>query len=117
MLPGSPHGAVCAVLLPIVIEVNVRELAKDAQGNALMLQKYKQAAIVCTSNPGASVEDMVVWLIDLCSKLGVAKLSAYGMKESDIPVVVDKAAASSSMKGNSLILNKECLSEILTRAL
>ena len=40
-----------------------------------------------------------------------------GMKAEHIPEVVDKAYASSSMKGNSIVLSKEELTEIMKKAL
>eukprot|EP01134_Creolimax_fragrantissima_P001250 CFRG1250T1 len=117
MLSDAPHGSVCAVLLPIVIDVNVRELSKDKERHAVMLAKYNQAAAYCTGNEGATAVDMVAWITDLCIKLGVPKLSAYGMKSSDIEMAVEKTYVSSSIKGNSLPLTKNCLNEILTRGL
>ena len=39
------------------------------------------------------------------------------MQPDNVPEVVDKAHASSSMKGNSIILSKEELTEIMRKAL
>jgi alcohol dehydrogenase class IV len=44
-------------------------------------------------------------------------LRAYGVTESDVPDVAEKAAKASSMKGNPIALTPQELHEILTRAL
>lgn len=79
MFPSSPHGAVCARVLPFVIEANVVALSRDEAANAAMLDKYIEAARICTGSQSASVADFVAWLQQLCAELGVAGLSAYGM--------------------------------------
>ncbi len=52
-----------------------------------------------------------------CDALQVPALAQYGMTAADIPVVVEKSAKASSMKGNPLVLTTEELTEILERAL
>ncbi|XP_065183573.1 uncharacterized protein LOC135814392 [Sycon ciliatum] len=114
--PGAPHGAICAVLLPHVIAVNADALKKRAPGSPL-LARYDEVARIITERSNATCEDGVKWIIDLCTELDVPKLSTYGLKEEDIPTVVEKAAKSSSMKGNSLLLTTDELSDILRKAL
>ena len=46
-----------------------------------------------------SLDDGVMWIEDLCSDLSVPRLSKFGLKEEHIPLVVEKAKNSSSMKG------------------
>jgi alcohol dehydrogenase class IV len=46
MFPASPHGAVCARVLPLVIEANAEALGRDAAANREMLDKYAE---VCGS--------------------------------------------------------------------
>ena len=54
---------------------------------------------------------------ELCQALQVPSLGSYGMTEADLPSVVEKSAAASSMRGNPLELTSEEMLEILERAL
>ena len=53
---------------------------------------------------------------ELCGALRVPALSDHGLHLEQVPLVADKAAAASSMKGNPVALTKAELKEILTRA-
>ena len=105
----APHGAVCAALLPHAMEVNLRA-AKDTR-------RFEEVARLVTGNPGARGADGVRWIAELCRKLEIPPLRTYGMAESDLPVVVEKASQASSMKGNPVPLSMEQLHEIVSRAL
>ena len=61
--------------------------------------------------------DGVAWVRELCAALQIPKLRSYQLTKSDLPTVCEKAAASSSMKGNPIVLTKEEMEEILERAL
>lgn len=112
----APHGAVCAALLPHVMAVNLRALARrDPKGP--MLARYQQLARILTGRAEARAEEAVSWVVELCSALAVPPLSAYGMKASDLSVLVDKASQASSMRGNSLPLTHDELQEIAELAL
>ena len=112
----APHGAICARLLPFVMEVNVRALkARDPSNPAL--QRYDEIARILTGDPRAAAADGAAWVMDLCTALQVPPLSAYGMTAADVPTLVEKGAAASSMKGNPLPLTPDEMAEILTRAL
>lgn len=112
----APHGAICARLLPFVMEVNVRALrARQPEGQAL--RRYDEIARILTGDARADAADGAAWVMDLCAALKVLPLSAYGMTAADVPVLVEKGAAASSMKGNPLPLTPDEMAEILTRAL
>jgi len=49
--------------------------------------------------------------------LHVPPLSTYGLTEADFPLLIEKAARSSSMKGNPISLTAEEMREVLARAL
>jgi alcohol dehydrogenase class IV len=57
------------------------------------------------------------WVADLCRALDVPGLSRYGMSPADVPALVDRAQAASSMKANPLALTRDELVEIAERAL
>jgi alcohol dehydrogenase class IV len=105
----APHGAICAAILPHAMEVNLRA-AKDRT-------RFDEVARLLTGRPHASAEDGVQFVADLCQRLEIPPLRTYGVSESDIPVLVEKASQASSMKGNPITLCKEDLREIVARAL
>jgi alcohol dehydrogenase class IV len=53
----------------------------------------------------------------LCAALKIPPLRTYGLTETDRPTLCEKAAISSSMKGNPLRLTDEELRDVLMRAL
>ncbi len=112
----APHGAVCAALLPHVIEVNVQALRRR-QPQAEALTRYGRVAQLITETANASPEDAISWTKSLISDLRIPPLSKYGLNKNQFPVLVEKASQSSSMKPNPIQLTKEELTEILQKAL
>ncbi len=112
----APHGAICAALLPHVMAVNVQALqTRDPNNRAL--QRYDEVARILTGHDTAIAADGVAWVEALCRDLQVPGLAAYGLTETDFPVLIEKAQKASSMKGNPIQLTAEELGEILGRAL
>ncbi len=112
----APHGVVCARLLPYAMEVNVRVLQERFRESEA-LARYEEIAQLLTGSEVATINDGVVWVQELCDALQVPPLSEYGMTQDDIPVLVEKASKSSSMKGNPVTLTSDELTEILNRAM
>ena len=112
----APHGAICARLLPGVMEVNIRAL-RDRQPESDALRRYDEAAELWTENEFAVAADGVAWVQALVRALDVPPLSAYGMTVEDFPMLVENVPKTSSMKGNPIKLMPDELEEILTRAL
>ncbi len=112
----APHGAVCAALLPHAMEVNVEALRTRAPESPA-LARYAEVAAVLTGRSGAAPDDGVRWLADLCRRLEIPGLRAYGVTEAHIPDLIAKAARASSMKGNPIVLTDEELRAIASRAL
>ena len=111
----APHGAVCAALLPHVLEANIEALrARTPQSTALA--RYDEVARLVTGQPHASAEDAVWWAEEMCRMLEIPPLSAYGVRESHAPVLVEKASRASSMKGNPILLTEAELREVILRA-
>jgi alcohol dehydrogenase class IV len=112
----APHGAVCAALLPHATAVNIDALnSRDADGEPL--RRYGEAARVLTGNAHATAGDLTLWLTGLCRDLDIPSLRAYGIGEKHAAGLVEKAARSSSMKGNPITLTAGELHEIIARAL
>ena len=112
----APHGAVCATLLPHVMEMNVRALASRTPGSGA-LRRYEEVARWLTGQADATAADGVRWVRDLCAALGIPPLRTYGVAGGDVPVIVEKATQASSMKANPILLTNQELLEVLTAAL
>jgi alcohol dehydrogenase class IV len=110
----APHGAVCAALLPHAMAVNLRALRARSPEKLI---RYDEVARLLTGRPHATAPDGVTWIADLCQKLEIPPLRTYGVGESDLPVLVEKAAQASSMKGNPIVLTEEELREIVSLSL
>ncbi len=112
----APHGAVCAALLPATLDVNLRALRARAPEHPA-LPRFAEVAALLTGRPDARAEDALTWVEELCRALAVPGLGRYGMTEADVPLLVMKARAASSMKANPLALTDAELTEIASRAL
>ena len=112
----APHGAVCARLLPFVMRANIRAL-RARQPDSEALRRYHEVAQLLTCAESATAEDGADWVLKLLDDLGIPPLSTYGLKLEDFPLLVEKAAKASSMKGNPVLLTPQELHEILAQAL
>jgi alcohol dehydrogenase class IV len=112
---GAPHGALCARLLPFVMETNVQALRRR-EARSPALARYDEVAQLLTGKPAAKAIDGVIWVQQLCSALKIPSLAQLGFKEQDFATIVAKARKSSSMKGNPVVLTDDELVEIIRRA-
>lgn len=111
----APHGAVCAILLPHVVRVNIQAIEKR-DPNHPVLERYDEIGRYLTGNPAAGRADAVRWLAQTTSDLGIPPLRTYGVQPADFPAIIEKASRSSSMKGNPIALDEAELTEILQSA-
>ncbi len=111
---AAPHGAVCAALLPHAMDINIRALR--ARGGAA-LDRYAEVARILTGRPEAAPEEGTEWVGQICRRLRIPALAAYGVRTEDVPSLVENAARASSMKGNPIALTPAEMTEILSRAL
>lgn len=112
----APHGAICARLLPSVIEMNLAAL-RERQSNDRALGRYDQAAMLIIGRAGAKADELVDWAWGLNERLEISPLSQYGVIPKDMPEIVEKSAKSSSMKGNPITLTNDELKAILEQSL
>lgn len=112
----APHGALCAAVLPHATAVNIRALRQRAPRHTA-LGRYAQIANLLTNSNDSAAESAVTALESLCRALKIPGLGALGLAAADIPSVVERAAAASSMKANPLVLTAAELREILERSL
>jgi alcohol dehydrogenase class IV len=112
----APHGAVCARLLPLVVERNLAALRAREPGN-LALERYAEVARILTGNGAAKADDAAPWLRALVDELEVPPLGRYGVTREAIAALVVKAQRASSMAGNPIVLTSEELRVTLEAAL
>ncbi|MDP8217409.1 MAG: iron-containing alcohol dehydrogenase [Candidatus Theseobacter exili] len=110
------HGALCARLLPFVMEANIQALRKRMP-DSIAMDRYHNIARILTGKSKSKAEDAVYWVKEFCESMNILPLSSFGLKFEDFPEAVDKALKSSSMKGNPIQLTNEKLLEILSKAM
>lgn len=109
---NAPHGALCAGLLPQVMEINVRAL-RQRQPHGDALRRYQEVARALTGQPDAVAEEAVDWVRRLNAELKVASLGKFGVGPEHGDEILEKAAKASSMKANPIVLTRDELGEIL----
>ena len=112
----APHGAICARLLPLVMETNLGALM-TRQPRHPALARYAEIAQILRDDPDASAGDGVIWISRLVRDLNILPLSMYRMTREHFPEAVEKMMKSSSYKGNPIPLTEVELVRILERAL
>ncbi len=109
----TPHGAVCAALLPHVMAANLKALAEQN----LKEDRYTETARLLTGDSHATAEDGIQWVKTLVASLKIPGLSSYGITKGDFPDIIEKARTASSMKANPVSLDDAQLTCILQVAL
>jgi alcohol dehydrogenase class IV len=112
----AAHGAICGRLLPFVMEMNIAAL-QMREPESPSLARYREVAQIVTGKTEAEPSDGINWVQNICSRLKLPPLAGYEITEADFPLVVEKAQAASSMKGNPIQLIEEELVKILRQAL
>ena len=111
-----PHGAICARLLPFVMEANVKAL-KEQDACSPTLARYDDVARLLTDAAEAKATDGIEFVKNLCEALKIPSLSELGLREQDLQTAVQKSCKSSSMKGNPIKLTENELLNILQKSL
>jgi alcohol dehydrogenase class IV len=112
----APHGAICAKLLPLVMEANLKAM-NSREPNHPAIARYDEVAEILTGNKNAAAFDGVQWVSDLVRDLNIPMLSVYGMTSARFSEAVDKTMKASSTKGNPIVLTEVEFREIMQKAL
>jgi alcohol dehydrogenase class IV len=112
----APHGALCARLLPLVMEANITAMELRQPGHPI-LDRYVEIAQILTGNRDATALGGVRWVSELVKTLKIPQLSEYGMRPEDFPEAIHKTQNANSFKGNPIALNEKELTMILEQAL
>ena len=113
---NAPHGAVCARLLPLVVQANVNAL-QTSQPDAPHLGRYREVARILTGVPTANAADGIVWLRRMVQALQIPSLDQWGLKYKDVEPLAHQAQRASSMRGNPIPLKADTLVNIITNAM
>jgi alcohol dehydrogenase class IV len=112
----SPHGAVCARLLPFVMGANVRAL-QERQPESAALGRYDEVAQILVDSLDAVADDGVRWVEKICYRLNIPPLSKYGLQTNDFQDLIGKARLTSSMQGNPIQLTDYEMETVLEEAI
>ncbi|MFZ4825835.1 MAG: iron-containing alcohol dehydrogenase [Phototrophicaceae bacterium] len=107
----APHGAICAILLPAVMQANIATLT--AQDHPTR-HKFTHLAQAILQRP--DLTDLVEWVRGLVQDFDIPLLSAYGVTEADFDEIINQSLHASSMKGNPVPLERATLFHILAQA-
>jgi alcohol dehydrogenase class IV len=112
----APHGAICACLLPLVMETNLYALFRR-QPNSPAITRYIEVARLLTGDNTSSAEAGAIWVRKLCEDLEIRSLGNYGVDQEDFQSLVQQSQKTNSMKGNPVVLTDYELMAILQNAL
>jgi alcohol dehydrogenase class IV len=110
---SAPHGALCAALLPDVMQTNLE--AAETIGDAQTIHRYAEVARLLGA--GTSGRDAGDWVRTLCRSLKIPRLGEFGITAESFPEITQRAIQSSSMKANPIALTESQLVAVLQRAL
>jgi len=116
MFANAPHGAICAALLPQVMNANLRAL-RQRMPDSEALKRYDEIARWLTGDRSATADAGVEWVRQLTGDLHIPRLGTYGIKSEHVAESVKKSMQASSMKANPIALTPEELAETLHLAL
>ncbi|MBN1939591.1 MAG: iron-containing alcohol dehydrogenase [Candidatus Aminicenantes bacterium] len=115
-----PHGAACGLLLPHVLSANIRALAAQSTSHPVLVKCRRLDDILvpeCEGLEGVKTVLCIDRLLEMTAKMGIPRLSSYGIKDSDLPALAAAAARTGSIKGNPVVLPEPVLVDILRAAL
>lgn len=115
MFPGSPHGAICAALLPGSMEVNARAI-QERQPEHRCLRRMDELAAMVSGKQNTSFNEMLKWLRETSAFLDIPGLGSYGYKDDHLSDLVEKSKHASSMKGNPIQLTDSEIKTIIQKA-
>ncbi|MFV1966518.1 MAG: iron-containing alcohol dehydrogenase [Pirellulaceae bacterium] len=115
-----PHGAVCAALLPHVMEANVAALQDETCDHPWLI-RYARIGQTLTGRADLpatiAIDEGIRFTANLVEQLQIPRLSKFGLTADQIPELVDLAKKASSMRYNPVDLSDASLRDILTKAM
>lgn len=111
---GQAHGALCARLLPFVMEANLRAIGE--RGDPAIMQRYTEIARILTGDPSTDAWGGVAWVHERCAEMTIPTLRDAGLSIADGGRLIPLARRASSMRGNPVELSDAELHAILEAA-
>lgn len=112
-----PHGAICGIILPETVRMSINELMADKRNNEYHLRKYARLGEVltgsCCDNIEKACNELVEFLKNLKTALGLPGLGEFGVTEKDAGTI----ALKTSNKNNPVRLSTEALKQIVINSL
>jgi alcohol dehydrogenase class IV len=112
---NAPHGLVCGILLPFVMEANIEALRHRAP-SSIALSRYHEVGRLLSGSVRAIAADGLAWIKSISQKLNVPTLSSLGIPKESITEIAAKTAKASSTKANPIELTLPELEAILEAA-
>ena len=112
----ASHGAVCASLLPFVIQVNLEALRTRGQMESSFYHRYVDIFKMVTEKESVSIQEGVDWFLQLVHQFHIPCLKDFGICKEDFSEIIRQAKNASSMKANPVVLNDDELLTILNNA-
>jgi alcohol dehydrogenase class IV len=109
---SAPHGLVCGILLPFVMEANIEALRHRAP-SSIALSRYHEIGRLLSGSVRAIAADGLAWIKGISQKLNVPTLSSLGIPKESITEIAAKTAKASSTKANPIELTVPELEAIL----
>lgn len=110
---GAAHGAICARLLPEVLEAN-RHACRAAGSDTARFDEVDAIVAEAFGSPGETAATLLRGFVDA---QGLPRLAEMGCTPDDAAALAAEAAASSSMKANPVILSPATLVEVIAHAI
>jgi alcohol dehydrogenase len=112
-----PHGVACGTLMGAAFSATIDKLLENPGSDALALRKFARAGslLMCSGviDIGAGCRMLVERIEEWTETLKIPRLGAYGIKESDLDMIV----AASSNKNNPAQLTPAEIREVLLKRL
>jgi alcohol dehydrogenase class IV len=112
---NAHHGAICACLLPPVVEINITALLNRSKDNDA-LKRYLDIARSLTGKNSPEYRDIWEYLQQLRTDLKIPPLREMKIQKSNFDEIIGFAIKASSTKGNPIQLTSEEMKKILDMA-
>lgn len=109
---NAHHGAICACLLPAVVEINIKAL-QDREPENDALRRYLDITNLLTDKKSIDYPDSWIYLRQLGADLKIPSLRDLDIHRRDFEKIIAGAKNASSTRGNPVQLTTEELVRIL----
>ncbi|MBF0247875.1 MAG: iron-containing alcohol dehydrogenase [Alphaproteobacteria bacterium] len=109
-----PHGVVCGTLVGDATAINIRALTERVPHSPALAKYARAGALLLTETltGNAALDGLVRTLRDWTERLGLARLSDYGVTDADVDRIVANSRGS-SMKTNPVDLTDGEIAELV----